>query len=127
MRRASIHRRLGRPSSAVAAALLLTTVVLASCGGARGPLEVPVAQLREKPDVYVGDEISSTGRIAKAQIAGEPTYVLEDDRGEAILVEPRSQASRAVGKEVTVEGRFAIDLGGRPLLKIEGIDPAGEE
>lgn len=128
MRTKEIDRRpRRRRPSAVAAASLLTAVVLASCGGAGGPLEVSVAQLREKPDVYVGDEISSTGRIAKVQIAGQPAYVLEDGQGEAILVEPRSKASRAVGEEVRVGGVFVVDLGGRPLLRVEMIDPAGTE
>ena len=106
---------------------LLTGVVLASCGGASGPLEVPIANLREKPNVYVGDEISAEGRIAKARIAGEPSYVLQNDGGEAVLVEPRNLASRAAGREVRVEGVFVIDLGGRPLLKIEALDRIGAE
>lgn len=110
-----------RPRAAAAGGSLLA-LALASCGGADGPLEVPIANLREKPDVYVGDEISVVGEVAKGPAAGR--YVLRDDDGEVIFVEPPSLVSRKVGEQVTAEGIFVIDLGGRPLLNVEAVDPA---
>lgn len=49
--------------------------------------------------------------------------MLIDDQGRTILLEPRGRASAAVGGQVAVEGVFVLDLGGRPLLRIEAAEP----
>lgn len=116
-----------RPAAAVACGLLAATALLAACGGAGGPLEVSVGQLREKPDVYVGDEVSVSGSIVRGRVRGEPSFLLIDDQGRTILLEPRGRASAAAGGEVTVEGVFVLDLGGRPVLRIEAAEPPAPE
>ena len=96
---------------------------LGSCGGG-GPLEVSVGRLVEKPDVYVGDEITTSGVLAASRAGGRPAYTLTDG-DDAVAVEPARKVARLVGQSVRVQATFVIDLGGRPVLRIASIEPAG--
>ncbi len=82
-------------------------VLIAGCGGSG---QVSLAKLAANQDTYVGKEVTANGRVAR-QANGDGTqyYVLTDGAGDLVNLAPPRRARPYLGRDVTVQGRFAID------------------
>lgn len=98
-------------------------MLAAGCGSA-GPLQVSIADVVQKPDVYVGDRITTAGVARKLGGRRDP-YVLVDSVGNKLALSPPRLAAPHIGESVTVTGTFVRDLGGTPLLNATSIQRDG--
>ncbi len=75
-----------------------------------GPATVPLAELANHQDQYIGQQVTVGGTVAAF---GDPSlryYVLEDDAGlNMVELRPAPTAARHAGARVTVVGRFGFD------------------
>jgi hypothetical protein len=114
----------GRPAAAwsrrslALLALAAAALALPACGAEdAGGLEVGLAKLVAKPDVYQGDAVVASGRVERAK----PGFALRDDSGSAVALRTDRDLAGRVGRSVTVEGVFGRDLSGNPYISVDRI------
>lgn len=116
-----------RPQAARTTSVLGTIVAalaagMLSCGGDPGPLQVSIADVVQRPDVYVLDRITTSGTVVNEK-GRRSAYALTDGNGNRLLVTPASLVKDRVGKPVTATGVFVRDLGVTPTLNATAIRP----
>jgi len=105
------------------AAPFLALGALAGCGG-HGAL--PLAQLANNQDAYVGKEVSTAGVVGEQTNAnGSHYYVLTDPQQDLVALRPASRVRRYRGQRVKVRGRFSIAPRVGRLIRVEQIAGAG--
>ncbi len=105
------------------AAPFLALGALAGCGG-HGAL--PLAQLANNQDAYVGKEVSTAGVVGEQTNAnGSHYYVLTDPQQDLVALRPASRVRRYRGERVKVRGRFSIAPHVGRLIRVEQIADGG--
>lgn len=113
---------MGALSRALAAGVVLAIAIAGCGGGDSGSLQVSIADVLQKPDVYVQDRITTSGRVVRLS-GGRNAYGLKDDSGNTIALSPSRLAATRAGREASVSGVFVLDLGTRPLIEAVSIRP----
>jgi hypothetical protein len=103
-------------------ALAVLAFALAACGG---PDAVPLDELAANPEAFVGETVSTVGRVRSFGPEDGATslhYVIEDSESNRVELLPAERARPHEGEFVRVIGTFTFDERVGRRLQIEEIE-----
>jgi len=103
----------------------MTAAVAATTGCGGGSGQVPLARLAGNQEAYVGEEVTTSGRVEQqTNVDGSHYYVLTDPAQNLVILVPAGRARPYVGGDVSVRGRFGFNPRVGRLIRISSVTVA---
>ena len=92
-----------------------------------GPAHVPLAELADQEEAYIGETVQTTGTVRMFEAEGRFArhFVLEDEQRNRVAIVPQDALADFVGERIEVTGRFEFDEATGRVIHLDSVTGAG--